>query len=89
MVKIGNPRPAVQRQGPPPKLDHETELSRAIREDFKRRNGGKSPTSADSDDGQDDDVWSQSSNKNKQGYTADDLRVPISSTILPTVMLIL
>jgi len=85
MVKIGNPRPAVQRQGPPPKhnVDLETELSRAIREDFKRRNGGKSPTSGiGSDDGQDDDIWSQSSNKNKQGYTADDLRVPISSTIL-------
>jgi hypothetical protein len=85
MVKIGNPRPAVQPQGPPPKPNVDlTELARAVRADFKRRNGGKSPPSGSgSDDEEDDDVWSQSSNKYKQGYTAYDLRVPISSTILP------
>jgi len=83
MVKIGNPWPAVQQQKPPPELPptpDATELSKIVKEAYKRRNGGKSPD-ASSNDGTDDEEWEQSSNKYVQGYTAEDLRELISSMI--------
>lgn len=83
MVKIGNGslRPNVgdqstQLKHPPPPIVDETELTKAIKADWKRRNGGKSPDDASQLD-KDDDVWSQDSNRYQQHPMPPDLMKPL------------
>jgi len=76
MVKVGNAPIRPKPKPIPPPIVDETELTRAIKADWKRRNGGKSPDAVEAED-QEDDAWSQDSNRYQQNPMPVDIRKPL------------